>query len=80
MQPYIHDCVVTVQEGSQLNTFWVFCKNHVKLLTNKIAIEKGRHVLWHGDIIVMRAGKKRPTSVVNMRGRDARLADFTVKE
>jgi hypothetical protein len=34
---------------------------------------------WKGDIVVMRAGVKQH-SVVNMRGKDAKLSAFVVKQ
>jgi hypothetical protein len=76
-QPFIHDCAVTVYELSQAHTFRVFCKNHQFLPTNKPIKIMEPSSCWRGDLVVMRSGKK--GQVVNMRGRDAALADFLVR-
>jgi hypothetical protein len=77
MQPFIHDCSITVQEVNQAHTFRVFCKNHQRLPTNKAIKAIAPISQWKGDIVVMRSGKR--GHVVNMRNRDAALADFVVK-
>ena len=76
-QPFIHDYPITVYESNCAHTFRVFCKNHCHLPVNKAIREMGPDLCWKGDIMVLRSGKKH--GVVNMRSRDAALADFVVK-
>lgn len=76
-QPFIHDCPVTVFEKGATHTFRVFCKNHCLLPANKVVEVVAPGLGWKGDVVVLRVGKKH--TVVNMRGRDAGLADFVVQ-
>jgi hypothetical protein len=76
-QPFIHDCPITIYEANHIYTFRLFCKNHRLLPVNGAIRQIAAHSQWKGDILIMRSGKKR--AVVNMRSRDAALADFAVK-
>jgi len=75
IQPYVHDCMVLVHEGSQVHRFRVFYKRHCHLPVNRSFA--GRRIL-RGDIVVMRAGVLCPLSVVNMRGRDTAVSDWMI--
>jgi len=77
-QPYIHDVVITVRRGRRLHRFNVFLKNHRLLPFNPTVSALVPGLLWNGDILIMKVGVAVP-SIVNMRGPDARLADFAVK-
>ena len=81
IQCHIHDMIIIMQEGSHLHKFRLFFKNHcrIKLNTTVAALGRDRRC-WRGDIVVMRAGKVVDNSVVNMRGKDSRWADFIVKQ
>lgn len=75
IQPFIHDCVVTVYEGKQTHRFRVFFKRHQKLPANR-SLPDG--VPFCGDIVIMRVGALDQLSVVNMRGRDTVVSDYMV--
>lgn len=76
IQPFIHDCKIVVLEGRVVHEFRVFCKNHQHLSDNTSL----QDFSWKGDLVIMRAGKKQRGSVVNMRGRDAGLADYAIRQ
>ncbi|KAF9523952.1 hypothetical protein CPB83DRAFT_774687, partial [Crepidotus variabilis] len=78
IQPYIHNCIVTVHYRRRINRFMIFFKQHLKLQQN-IAIQQllGRPPVLRGDAVVMRVGKVHP--YVHMRGRDGRLMDRILK-
>ncbi|KAF8981330.1 hypothetical protein BDQ17DRAFT_1337366 [Cyathus striatus] len=48
------------------------------LFSVKITMTGWHTILWKGDIVVMRLGKKNPSAMVNMGSNDANLADFLV--
>jgi len=75
VQPYVHNCFVTVHEGRHIYRFCIFFKRHLHLRTN-LLLSTGNHE-FRGDAVVMRIGVNYP-SVVNMRGRDTALADFII--
>jgi hypothetical protein len=74
IQPYVHDCLVTVTESDKTYRFRVFYKIHAKLRQNRYLLG------LRGSMFVMRAGAFEHHSVVNMRERDVILADFLVKK
>lgn len=74
IQPYVHDCFVTVTESRNTYRFRVFYKIHTKLRQNRFLSG------LHGSMFVMRAAALEHHSVVNMRERDVILADFLVKK
>jgi len=76
IQPYVHDCVVTVYEGQQTHRFRVFFKRHQRLPANR-SLPNGTP--FRGEIVIMRVGALDQLSVVNMRGRDTVVSDYTVK-
>jgi hypothetical protein len=77
LQPYVHDCVVTVVIGRRRVSFAVFFKNHVRLQpNNSFPIKSG--LLIRGDLVVMRVGVHVP--YVNFRGGDALLSDWVVNK
>ncbi|KAG1778101.1 hypothetical protein EV702DRAFT_968547, partial [Suillus placidus] len=77
VQPYVHNCFVTVHEGRHTYHFCIFFKWHVHLRTNS-PLSSGNHQ-FQGDIVVTRIGVTNP-SVVNRQGRDNALADFIIHQ
>jgi hypothetical protein len=77
LQPYVHDCVVTVLRGRRQITFAIFFKHHVRLPRNPY-VSRGRPSLINGDLVVMRKGTRAP--YVNFRGRDCVISDWVVRE
>ena len=73
VQPYIHNCIVRVHEGSITHQFMVFFKRHCHLPVNDLVSCRG--CIFRGDVVVTRVAVRNVRSVVNMRGRDALLAD-----
>ncbi|KAI6102802.1 hypothetical protein F5141DRAFT_963843, partial [Pisolithus sp. B1] len=73
LQPYIHNCEVTVIEGQHTYCFHVFFKQHCCLHQNLLLSRDNSE--FRGDAVIMRVGTR---SVVNMRPRDAALADYMV--
>ncbi|TDL14238.1 hypothetical protein BD410DRAFT_734385, partial [Rickenella mellea] len=73
VQPYVHDCIIHVQEGETTHTFVVFYKRHVRLSINRAISSPIR-----GDVIIARVGSRNKGCVVNMRGRDAAVSDWVV--
>jgi hypothetical protein len=72
IQPYIHNCVVKLHDGSHNYHFMVFFKRHRRLRTNR-TITGG---VLRGDVVVMRIAARNDHSVVNMRERDTIVADW----
>ncbi|KAG1721362.1 uncharacterized protein EDB91DRAFT_1064438 [Suillus paluster] len=73
VQPYVHNCFVTLHEGRHIYQFCGFFKWHCRLRANPL-LSSIDHI-FRGDAVVMRIGAG-ASSVVNMRGRDNSLADF----
>ena len=78
LQPYIHDGVVTVVYCKKKSRFHIFIKNHKRLRPNKIVQGWNNGASWKGDILVMRKGLVH--EFVSLRGGDAALTDFAVKQ
>ncbi|KAI6161401.1 hypothetical protein EDD17DRAFT_1458014, partial [Pisolithus thermaeus] len=74
LQPYIHNCQVTVHEGRHTYNYCVFFKRHCRLQVNALLSGDGE---FRGDVMVMRIGT-RTRRVVNMRARDSVIADYIV--
>lgn len=74
LQPYIHDCLVTVHRRGRKHQFRIFCKNH-KLMKKNSSIPGNEG--WKGDILVMRGGLK--SYGVNLRSKDSSLINYIVK-
>ncbi|KAG1723375.1 hypothetical protein EDD22DRAFT_962006 [Suillus occidentalis] len=77
VQPYVHNCFVTLREGRHTYQFCVFFKRHRHLGVNPL-LSSVEHI-FRGDAVVMRIGVG-GDSVVNMRGRDNALADFVMHQ
>jgi len=77
IQPYIHDCIITIQEHRRTHYFRVFYKRHTRLRTNNFLPTENNHDM-RGSVFVMRVAALEPSSVVNMRGGDARLSDWMI--
>jgi hypothetical protein len=75
IQPYIHDCTVTIHEGQQTHHFVAFFKRHCRLTRNRSFASTAN---FRGDCVVIRRSARNERSVVNMRGRDTALADWMV--
>ncbi|KAG1720021.1 hypothetical protein EDB19DRAFT_1647504, partial [Suillus lakei] len=75
VQPYVHNCFMTVREGRHIYQFCIFFKRHLRLRAN-VLLSRGDHK-FQGNVVVMRIGVNNP-SVVNMRSRDNGLADFII--
>ncbi|KAG1774928.1 hypothetical protein EV702DRAFT_973921 [Suillus placidus] len=76
VQPYIHNCFVTVHEGRHVYQFCIFFKRHLRLRAN-VLLSRDDHK-FRGDAVVMRIGVNNTS--VNMRGRDNALADFLIHQ
>jgi len=74
LQPYIHNCEVSVIEGRHTYKFSVFFKRHCRLHLNPLL--GGDVTDFHGDAVVMRVGIG---AMVNMRSRDTGIADYMMK-
>ena len=81
IQPYIHDCVITVHEGAYIYKYRIFFKRHCFLSLNPTITQNSNSEVapFRGDILVMRVSTKN-SFCVNFRERDTILADFLVKE
>ncbi|KAG1885140.1 hypothetical protein F4604DRAFT_1918803 [Suillus subluteus] len=75
VQPYVHNCCVTLHEGRHKYQFCIFFKQHCHLGANTI-LSSIDHI-FRGDAVIMRIGAS-AGSVVNMRARDKSLADFVM--
>ncbi|KAG1889728.1 uncharacterized protein F5891DRAFT_965218 [Suillus fuscotomentosus] len=73
VQPYVHNCLVTLHEGRRICQFCIFFKWHCHLRINTLLSSDGN--VFRGDAAITRVGTS-AGSVVNMRGRDNALADF----
>lgn len=76
LQPYVHNCEVTVVEGCHTYHFCVFFKWHCHLRRNMLVSSESNE-FW-GDAVVMRLGMG-PQRVVNMRSRDMAIADYMIR-
>jgi hypothetical protein len=75
IQPYIHNCIVTVHERHNSYQFMVFFKRHRHIRPNNTLYKlTGGRPNLKGDVIVMRIGSS--SSYVNMRDRDTILTDW----
>ncbi|KAI6120545.1 hypothetical protein EV401DRAFT_1859664, partial [Pisolithus croceorrhizus] len=71
LQPYVHNCQITVHEGRCTYHYCIFFKWHCRLRANAM-LDK-----FQGDVVIMKIGT-RVLSVVNMRVRDIAIADYIV--
>ena len=82
LQPYVHNCIVTIREGRRTHRFMVFFKRHCRLLANQCLMTMVQGdaaiVTIQGDVIIMRMGSK--ASYVNMRTGDAKRTDWLMRQ
>jgi hypothetical protein len=64
LRSYIYDYRVLILEGCKSHEFQISCKNTLGLEYNQVLEKLGGQ--WNGDIVVMRIGKKNPSSPVDM--------------
>ena len=66
-----------VDRQKKTHHFYFFFKNHCRLPVNQTvrALQEGEP--WNGDIVIL-CRAARSNRVVNMRGKDAHLADFAL--
>ena len=72
IQPYVHNCIVTIYENKILYRYMTFY-DHLRPNNSLYKLRGGRSIL-KGDVIVMRVGST--SSYVNMCNRDTILADW----
>ena len=77
IQPYVHDCFVSIQDDCCTHHFWVFLKCHTQLHTNKY-LPRENNFDMHGSSFVMHVAAMESLSMVNMRGGDAKLSDWMI--
>jgi hypothetical protein len=75
IQPYIHDCLVTVSTPSRTIKFRIFFKNHCRLTAN--ACWPPRAQTLRGDVLIMRVGVR--AMLVNFRPGDASISDRIIE-
>ena len=73
LQPYVHDCVVTLKIGRRVHTYRIFFKNHKFLPVNQSILEAS-HERFKGDILVMSMNSS-ADRLINMRLGDVRRFD-----
>ena len=76
IQPYVHNCVITVHERQNSYQYMVFFKRHchIRPSNSLLNLRGGGRPILKGDVVVMRIGLT--SSYVNMRDRDTILADW----
>jgi hypothetical protein len=85
VQPYIHNCQVTILEGSSRYQFTIFFKNHCRLAlnltlprnTDGVRNTRQRGPFFRGDLVILKTGVRKP--FVNMGGRESAIADYAAK-
>ena len=79
LQPYVHNCAVTIQEGRHTHCFMVFFKRHCRLQPNQCltTMVQGDATTIRGDVLIMRMGSK--ASYVNLRTGDAKRTDWLMR-
>ena len=80
LQPYIHNCMVTIWEGHCQHHFMVFFKRHCCLLENQClkTMVQGDATTIQGNVIIMRMGSK--ASYVNLRTGDTKRTDWLMRQ
>jgi hypothetical protein len=76
VQPYIHDYLVHIREGTHIYRYRIFFKRHCRLPVN-FSMAPTPHI-FRGDALVMRVGACDCHPVMNMRDRDTILSDFAI--
>ena len=79
LQPYIHNCAVTIYEGRRTHRYMVFYKRHCRLQANRCltTMVQDAATTIRGDVIVMRLGSK--ATHVNLRSGDAKRTDWLMR-
>jgi hypothetical protein len=72
-------CEVGVFDGKSINYFYIFFSRGRNIRVNRPVKTLSNRFSWTGDILILR-GSARSQGVVNMRGQDAKLADFAIKK
>jgi len=78
LQPYIHNCAATIQEGRRTHRFMIFYKRHCRLQANQClsTMVQGPTNI-QGDVIIMRVESK--ATYVNLRSGDAKRSDWLMR-
>ncbi|KAH0827356.1 hypothetical protein J3R83DRAFT_3994 [Lanmaoa asiatica] len=78
VQPYVHNCEVTILEGRHIHRFHVFFKHHSYLSLNLLLSDGDR--VFCGDAVIMRVGARFQQAVVNMCSRDSAVVDYMIMQ
>jgi hypothetical protein len=73
-------CEVGVFDGKSINYFYIFFSRGRNIRVNRPVKTLSNRFSWTGDILIPLRGSARSQGVVNMRGQDAKLADFAIKK
>jgi hypothetical protein len=85
IQPFIHNCQVTILEGSARYQFTIFFKNHCRLSPNlslprnplRVRNQRQEGPFFRGDLVILKTGVRKP--FVNLGGRESTIADYAAK-
>ncbi|KAI8989146.1 hypothetical protein BD414DRAFT_514825 [Trametes punicea] len=77
IQPYVHDCSVSVLHHNRWSRYTIFYRIHHRLPINRAAALVSGSIAVHGDVLVMWTDDD--GRVVGMRHGDAVIADQIVK-
>jgi hypothetical protein len=75
-QPYVHNCIAEVHEGTATHRYMIFFKRHRRLQINRTITPAA--AAFRGDAIVMRIAANNTSLVVNMRERDTIISDWVM--
>ena len=75
--PHVYE--VGMFDGKSMNQFYIFFSQGHNICVNQAVKALSSDLLWTGDILIVR-GSAQSQGVVNMRGRDSKLADFALKK
>ncbi|RDB14513.1 hypothetical protein Hypma_016609 [Hypsizygus marmoreus] len=75
---FIHDCLVELVTSGDSHAFRVFFTRHAYQPKNPSVARIFPDGNWHGQILVMKIGKREETSVINLRSGDRALARVAV--
>jgi len=78
LDPTLNAYEITIFDGKRMNNFYIFFSPTKSIRVNQAVRSLTMVTYWTGDILIMRGGV-RAKGVVNMRGHDAKLADFALK-
>jgi hypothetical protein len=81
LQASVHDCLLRIPDGGTVHNFGIFFKRHVRFGVNEAVRHIDPRLECRGEMAIMRLAKSgRGHTYVNLRGRDAALADHAVKK